>query len=232
MRFELEREQLSDQSVYQFPTLRAARRPYRRHKERPRCPRRPQGRDRGHAETGRPEPAPLFVIASSGGTLGAYDRLSKALKTSRAIVGIRDPFVWGGREPTMGFQDWISIYLAAMRERQPDGTLSTFARFRRPAPSATRSPSGFARTGQRSRAARSDRSDRHRGQGHGDFGFKVFAAMFAGRRRKLRSGSKAGGDWVTGAEGRSSRYAGDNNFTMTSEEFHRRAAGSPRQDAP
>jgi len=65
--------------------------------------------------------SPLFVIASSGGTLGAYDKLAKALTSRRDIIGVRDPFVWGERDPTMSFQSWVALYVDAIRERQPLG---------------------------------------------------------------------------------------------------------------
>jgi hypothetical protein len=74
---------------------------------------------------GRPsragEPPPLFVVASAGGTLGAYERLAATLSTERAVVGIRDPFLWGDRAPWDGFRRWLDRYEAALLERQPDG---------------------------------------------------------------------------------------------------------------
>ena len=45
----------------------------------------------------------------------------RALATTREVIGVRDPFLWGGRDPTAGFQSWVSIYLAAIRTRQPNG---------------------------------------------------------------------------------------------------------------
>jgi len=68
-----------------------------------------------------PAKPPLFLIASAGGTLGAYEKLASALETSREIVGIRDPFLWGGREPTEGFQKWVGRYLEAIKQRQAEG---------------------------------------------------------------------------------------------------------------
>jgi hypothetical protein len=64
---------------------------------------------------------PLFLVASAGGTLGAYDKLAKALRTPREIIGVRDPFNWGGRDPTEGFQRWIATYVQAIRQRQAAG---------------------------------------------------------------------------------------------------------------
>jgi hypothetical protein len=170
---------------------------------------------------GDPAQAPLFVIASSGGTLGAYEKLSKALKTSREIVGIRDPFVWGERDPTRGFQDWITIYLAAMQERQSAGPYYVCA---------------FSSAG----AFGYEIAQRLREGGHEvaqlvlidpigiggeveeDFGFRAFAAMFKGRRYKLLV--RAAGWWrlVTGSGRRMSASAGDNNYAMSSEEFVQR----------
>jgi hypothetical protein len=68
--------------------------------------------------SGRP---PLFVISSAGGTLGAYDKVVRALQTPRDIVGLRDPFLAGDRDPTEGFQRWARRYTDAVRRRQPRG---------------------------------------------------------------------------------------------------------------
>jgi amino acid adenylation domain-containing protein len=68
--------------------------------------------------SGRP---PLFVISSAGGTLGAYDKVVRALRTPRDIVGLRDPFLAGDRDPTEGFQRWAHRYTDAVRRRQPRG---------------------------------------------------------------------------------------------------------------
>jgi enterobactin synthetase component F len=68
--------------------------------------------------SGRP---PLFVISSAGGTLGAYDKVVCALRTPRDIVGLRDPFLAGDRDPTEGFQRWARRYTDAIRRRQPRG---------------------------------------------------------------------------------------------------------------
>lgn len=64
---------------------------------------------------------PLFVIASAGGTLGAYAKLVQALQTRRDVVGVRDPFLWGARDATRGFNAWVGGYRDAMLERQPVG---------------------------------------------------------------------------------------------------------------
>lgn len=64
---------------------------------------------------------PFFVVSSAGGTLGAYDRLARVLRTQRDVIGIRDPYVWGGREPSQGFRNWVSQYIDAIRDRQPQG---------------------------------------------------------------------------------------------------------------
>lgn len=64
---------------------------------------------------------PVFLVASAGGTLGAYEKLVKALRTPRPILGLRDPYLWGGREATLGFRGWVDLYLEAMRRRQPQG---------------------------------------------------------------------------------------------------------------
>ncbi len=67
------------------------------------------------------ERAPLFVVSSAGGTLGAYEKVVRALKTPREVVGLRDPYLAGDRDPTEGFQRWARRYTAAIRRRQPRG---------------------------------------------------------------------------------------------------------------
>jgi amino acid adenylation domain-containing protein len=68
-----------------------------------------------------PQLAPFFVIATAGGTLGAYSKLAQLLQSPREVIGVRDSFIWGAREPTMHFKDWVGLYVAAIRERQPQG---------------------------------------------------------------------------------------------------------------
>ena len=120
--FHLDRSQLSDQSIYQFPTVEALAAYI-------------DGVKSGTAPLASPGSAilvtlkrgegvglpPFFVIAPSGGTLGAYDKLARALRTKRDIVGVRDPFIWGERDPTTGFQRWVALYVEAIRGRQPRG---------------------------------------------------------------------------------------------------------------
>ena len=119
--FHLERDVLSDGSIYQYPTLSDL------------------ASYIGVLLTGRPVVAvansilvtlkqgsrrdlpPLFVIASAGGTLGAYAKLVQALQTRRDVVGVRDPFLWGARDATRGFNAWVGGYRDAMLERQPVG---------------------------------------------------------------------------------------------------------------
>ncbi len=118
----LDRAQLTDALVYRYPTVRELARLVERVRA---------GQSEGDDQAspylvtlkrGRGSLlAPFFVIASAGGTLGAYDRLTRALDTERDIVGIRDTFVWGGRDPREHFAQWVEHYLTAIRERQPDG---------------------------------------------------------------------------------------------------------------
>jgi hypothetical protein len=121
--FGLDRHQLTEEFVYRFPALRAqalACDSVRRGivpagtGENPVLVTLRQGR-RGTARE------PLFVIASAGGTVGAYQKLAGALTTDRAVLGLRDPFLWGAREATAGFSEWVDVYIAAIRERQPAG---------------------------------------------------------------------------------------------------------------
>lgn len=124
-RFNLDRSQLPDNAVYRLPTIA-------------RIARYIGDLGTGHAASidpsdsilvtlraGRDADAPpLFVIASAGGTLGAYAKVIRALETRREVIGIRDPFLWGARDPTAGFRHWISLYLDAIRARQPEGPYS------------------------------------------------------------------------------------------------------------
>jgi polyketide synthase PksN len=93
--FGLDRARLADHSIYEFPTPRLLA----GHLDAVMAGRQAAAQRKASVAVtlrqGNPDRAPLFVIASSGGTLGAYDLLSKTLDTDRAIVGIRDPFVWG-----------------------------------------------------------------------------------------------------------------------------------------
>jgi hypothetical protein len=219
----LDRARLSDHSIYDHPTVRELA-AYLDHV-------RSGGAPAGTAspavavtlKQGDPRLAPLFVIASSGGTLGAYDRLSKALRTERAVVGLRDPFVWGGREPAMSFRDWISIYLAAMLQRQPAGpyyvcAFSSAGAFgyeiarrlrdsgREVAQLILIDPIGIA------------------GEAEDDFGYRAFAALFSGRRSRLQI--RLEGWWrdLSGRGRREGELPGGDDFTMTAEDFARRVA--------
>ncbi|NNE36106.1 MAG: AMP-binding protein, partial [Rhodothermales bacterium] len=120
--FGMEQDQLQEQSLYQYPTLedlshhidtilsgQEVEDPIQS----------PSLVTLRHA--GDPRREPLFLIASAGGTLGAYGKLVKALETDREIVGIRDPFLWDARDPTAGFDNWVEVYLDMLRERQPRG---------------------------------------------------------------------------------------------------------------
>ncbi len=120
--FGLDRGQLPDQAVYQYPTPDAMAALV----DRLRAGAAPASLAEGQVLVslrGGADPAlpPVFLIASAGGTLGAYAKLAKTLRTRREIIGVRDPYIWGGREATCGFRAWIDLYLAAIRQRQPRG---------------------------------------------------------------------------------------------------------------
>ncbi len=65
--------------------------------------------------------APLFFVASAGGTVGAYQKVAAALRYEGEILGVRDPYVSGERDPTEDFNCWVSHYLEAIRSHQPHG---------------------------------------------------------------------------------------------------------------
>lgn len=120
--FSLGRAQLDEQSVYRYPTVEelsvyiAGIRNGRSHHATRRTPLLVTLR-----KSSDPGRQPFFVISSAGGTLGAYEKLSRALTMTREIIGVRDPFIWGGRDATEGFQRWVSHYVEAIRDRQPEG---------------------------------------------------------------------------------------------------------------
>jgi hypothetical protein len=120
--FDLDRGQLPEQVVYRAPTIEGlATRIDAARSGGPRQPDEPTPllvTLRKGSEPGRP---PFFLLASAGGTLGAYEKLARKLTTTRDILGVRDPFIWGEREPTEGFQRWVARYVDAIRERQPEG---------------------------------------------------------------------------------------------------------------
>lgn len=120
--FGLDTNQLNEQAVYQFSTVEALA----EHIDGIKRGDAPQGTQKApllvRLRKGRdPNQEPLFLIASAGGTLGAYNKLAQVLTTSREIIGVRDPFLWGEREPREDFRTWVKHYLDAIRERQPRG---------------------------------------------------------------------------------------------------------------
>jgi hypothetical protein len=220
--FGLDRHRLSEHSIYQYPSVRELA----DHIDAVRA-----GRDSAPARPtvavtlrkGDASLAPLFVIASSGGTLGAYEKLSRTLRTRREIVGIRDPFIWGERDPTAGFQDWISIYVKAIRTRQGHGPYLLCA-------FSSAGAFGFA-VAQRLRAEGEEVAQLLlvdpigiAGEAEGDFGQRAFAALFAGRRSRLVVRLAGWWRWLTGSGRRSGARVGENDFRMAPEEFARRAA--------
>ncbi len=120
--FKLDRRQLSDLSIYQYPTVEALASYIDRLHDGSAPPPAPANSTlvtlKGGADSTLP---PLVVISSAGGTLGAYDKVVRALKTRREVIGVRDPFIWGDRDATLGFQNWVTRYVNAIRERQPRG---------------------------------------------------------------------------------------------------------------
>ena len=119
--FGLEREQLDEQSVYRFSSVQdlAARIDALRAGDAEAAGSTPllvvmrQGTD--------PDQPPLFLVATPGGTVGAYEKLVRRLETTRDVIGVRDPFLWGERDPTAGFQSWVHQYVDAIQARQPRG---------------------------------------------------------------------------------------------------------------
>jgi len=219
--FGLDRQLLTDHAVYQFPTLRELANYVESVK---------RGGPVASAEAtiavtlrkGRASLPPLFVIASSGGTLGAYDRLSKALETDREIVGIRDPYVWAARDPAMGFQEWIGLYVAAIRQRQPQGPYFICA-FSSAGAFGIEIAQQLRQQGEAVEQLLLVDPVGIAGEVKDDFGFRAFEALFRGRRVKWRVRLEGAWRRVTGAGRRDSARAGDNDFRMTADEVERRA---------
>lgn len=120
--FGLERHQLPDNAIYRFPTIKGLA----SHIDDARLHRTaamPLDESilvtlKSGSDASAP---PLFVISSAGGTLGAYAKVVRALQTTREVIGVRDPFLWDKRDPTAGFRNWVTLYLDAIRGRQPEG---------------------------------------------------------------------------------------------------------------
>lgn len=119
--FGFERERLSDQAMYRFSSLAALASHIDALKSGDTAAVASNAALVTLKTASNPGLAPLFVISSAGGALGAYQKLSRALTTRREVIGVRDPFVWGARDPTQGLDAWVDVYLTAVRERQPHG---------------------------------------------------------------------------------------------------------------
>ena len=120
--FDLDPSVLGDQVVYQFPSVEGLAARIDGIKSGTLAP--PPADENPVAvrlRRGTPDREPLFLVAPAGGTLGPYQKLVKELQTTRELVGLRDPFLWGQRDPTLGFARWAGLYVDAMRARQPHG---------------------------------------------------------------------------------------------------------------
>lgn len=220
--FVLDRGQLSDHSIYEHPTVRGLS-AHIDAMQRGDAPAAAAAAIAVTLRSGRSDLPPLFVIASSGGTLGAYDRLSRKLATDREVVGIRDPFVWGARSPTMGFQEWIALYVAAIRQRQPVGPYFVCA-FSSAGAFGYEIAQHLRRTGADVAQLILIDPIGIAGEAKDDFGSRAFAALFRGRRSKWLV--RASGWWrlVTGIGRRSAERVHTNDFRMSAAEFERRVA--------
>lgn len=120
--FNLDREQLPGQFAYRFPTVAAMAQQFEGG-ERP-----PGAAVAGGASVlvtlrraTDASKAPLFFVSSAGGTVGAYQKVAATLRYEGELVGIRDPYVDGDRDPADGFERWVAHYLEAIRNHQPQG---------------------------------------------------------------------------------------------------------------
>ena len=120
--FGLERRQLPDNIVYRFPTIKGLASLIDAVSLRPAVVEPQDDSILVTLKSGSDASAPpLFVISSAGGTLGAYAKVVRAVQTTREVIGVRDPFLWGKRDPTAGFRNWVALYLDAIRSRQSEG---------------------------------------------------------------------------------------------------------------
>ena len=119
--FGLDRGRLPDQALYQFPTVEALAAHIDGLRSGNTSPAPAGNTMLVTLKRGEDPGLPPFLVASAGGTLGAYEKLARVLRTRREIVGVRDPFIWGERDPTMGFEQWVSLYVSAIQQRQPEG---------------------------------------------------------------------------------------------------------------
>ncbi|MEV0396635.1 amino acid adenylation domain-containing protein, partial [Polymorphospora rubra] len=69
------------------------------------------------ATGGRP---PLFFVHPVGGSVAPYVRLAALLGPDRPFYGLEDPALHGG-PPTTSLVETAAAYVAAVRQRQPDG---------------------------------------------------------------------------------------------------------------
>lgn len=119
--FDLDREQLPGQFAYRFPTVASMARKLQGAEG--------AGRDGAGGSSvlvtlrraTDASKAPLFFVASAGGTVGAYQKVAAALRHEGEIIGVRDPYVDGDRDPTEGFKRWVGRYLDAIGNHQPRG---------------------------------------------------------------------------------------------------------------
>jgi thioesterase domain-containing protein len=119
--FGLDAGRLRESFVYRFPTVTAMARALAHDGHEPGA----HSDESGVLVTLRratdPTAPPVFCVASAGGTLGAYQKFAGAIRYAGEVVGLRDPYVSAGRDPTESFDRWVDRYLAAVRERQAQG---------------------------------------------------------------------------------------------------------------
>ncbi len=121
-RFGLDPEVLDVETVYRTPTIGELARRIRdiRESDGPLAPEAPEAlitlREGGNRDL-----KPICFVAPAGGTLGSYRKLVQALDTPRELVGLRDPFTWGDRNPQTGFDAWIHRYVDELQTYQPSG---------------------------------------------------------------------------------------------------------------
>ena len=127
----------------------------------------------------------------------------------------------------MGFQAWIGLYVAAIRERQPAGPYFICA-FSSAGAFGYEIAQQLRQAGQEVAQLLLVDPIGIAGEAEDDFGYRAFRALFGSRLFKWRV--RLAGAWrrLTGAGRRDSARAGKNDFSLSADEVERRAAAVRR----
>ena len=70
-----------------------------------------------------PEASPIWIFPVFSGTTACFDSMLNSLEGyRRTVYGVMDPYLTGNNESlTSGFDEWIGLYVAAMKTKQASG---------------------------------------------------------------------------------------------------------------